>query len=141
MVPEADLGVDLTAINPISKEYIVFATFPTATTGIGNVVFVTALLLGATSFAFAATCLRSQDIRGHELVNDGTLNFYMNDGTVYRNHMKSSCSSLKFSGYVHRTPNGQLCDYAILRVHQSPEICSLGRFEKIPKVSTSADGR
>jgi uncharacterized protein with NAD-binding domain and iron-sulfur cluster len=115
--------------------------FFTATKAIANVVAVTALVLGASSSAFATTCLRSQDIRGHELINDRTLHFYMNDGTVYRNQMKTPCSGLRFSGYVHRSFNGQLCEGAILRVLQSPEICSLGKFEKLAKASANAEGR
>jgi hypothetical protein len=97
---------------------------------------VTTLVFGATSSVFAATCIKSRDISYHKLLDERTVELYMNDGTVYRNQMKTGCFGLKYSGYVYRSFNGRFCDYEIVRALRSPEICVLGQFEKLPKRSS-----
>jgi len=105
-----------------------------AVRGISTVIAITMLVLWATGSAFAATCLKSRDIRYHKLADDWTLELHMSDGAVYRNHLKTRCSGLRYSGYVYRSFGGWFCDHEIIRVLKSPEICALGQFEKLRNV-------
>jgi hypothetical protein len=105
--------------------------------GISTVIAVTTVILGSTNSVFAATCIRSRDISYHKLIDDRTVELHMKDSTVYRNQLKTGCSGLKYSGYVYRSFNGRFCDYEIVQVLRSPEICALGQFEKLNKVSKS----
>ena len=114
-----------------------FSSHTAAIRAASTVIAVTTLVLGATGSAFAATCIKSRDISYHKAIDDQTLELHMSDGSVYRNQMKSKCFGLKFSGYVYRSFNGWFCDYEIVRVLHSPEICALGQFEKLPSASKS----
>jgi len=96
-----------------------------------------AISTGAAAPAFSMTCLKTRDIRSHKLVDNQTLDFQMRNGAVYRNQTQSSCSGLRFSGYIHRSPDGSLCDYEVLRILDHGGVCALGTFTKLPSKTAS----
>ena len=99
------------------------------------------LALGPTMTApaqAAVTCLRSRDIDSTNVVNSKTVDFRMRNGSVYRNNLRASCSSLKFSGFAYHAHGGTICDYQFVRMLQSGGACSLGAFEKMPSSATAS---
>jgi hypothetical protein len=102
-----------------------------------GILIAAAISTGAAAPAFSMTCIKSRDIRSHKLVDDQTLDFQMKNGVVYRNQTKSSCSGLRFFGYIHRSPDGSLCDYEVLRILDHGGVCALGTFTKLPPKTTS----
>jgi hypothetical protein len=55
----------------------------------------------------------------------------MKDGTVYNNHLRQTCDSLRFGGFAWTVPSTQeVCeDVQTLRAFTTGEICRLGRFD------------
>lgn len=93
-----------------------------------------ALAVGAVSPAAAApTCLRSYQIDRTKVVDAKTIDFRMRDGTVYRNVLQHSCTSLPFYGFAYVVRVDQICDnLQSIRVLQSNETCLLGKFTRMP---------
>ena len=80
----------------------------------------------------APTCLYSYQIDRTKVVDAKTIDFRMRDGTVYRNVLQHSCTSLPFNGFVYVTRVDQICDnLQSIRVLQSHEVCLLGTFTKM----------
>jgi hypothetical protein len=91
-----------------------------------------AAALGVSPALAAPVCLRTHDIVGSESKDGKILTFHMRDGTVWRNHLQSQCNGLIFNGYVWVVRGGTdtVCENAqTLRVLQSGQICSLGKFD------------
>jgi hypothetical protein len=81
----------------------------------------------------APTCLYSYKIDRTKVVDAKTIDFRMRDGTVYRNVLQHSCTSLPFYGFVYVVKADQICDnLQSIRVLQSHEVCLLGTFTKMP---------
>jgi|SRR5689334_9107813 hypothetical protein len=81
----------------------------------------------------APTCLYSYQIDRTKVVDAKTIDFRMRDGTVYRNVLQHSCTSLPFYGFVYTVRVDQICDnLQSIRVLQSHEVCLLGAFTKMP---------
>ena len=81
----------------------------------------------------APTCLYSYQIDRTKVVDAKTIDFRMRDGTVYRNVLQHSCTSLPFYGFVYVVKADQICDnLQSIRVIQSHEVCLLGAFTKMP---------
>jgi hypothetical protein len=95
---------------------------------------VLAFALGAIAPAAAApTCLYTYQIDRTKVVDAKTIDFRMRDGTVYRNVLQRSCTSLPFNGFVYTVRVDQICDnLQSIRVLQSHEVCLLGKFTKMP---------
>lgn len=83
--------------------------------------------------AAAPTCLYTYQIDRTKVVDAKTIDFRMRDGTVYRNVLQHSCTSLPFNGFVYTVRVDQICDnLQSIRVLQSNEVCVLGAFKKMP---------
>jgi len=96
------------------------------------------LVFGTTTVAQASTtCLKSRFINHTKVIDPKTVDFRMRDGTVYRNAMRTSCSSLKFSGFVYRSNNSEICDHQLIHILQSREFCRLGTFTKLAPSSVT----
>ncbi len=81
----------------------------------------------------APTCLYTYQIDRTRVVDAKTIDFRMRDGTVYRNVLRNSCTSLPFYGFVYVTRVDQICDnLQSIRVLQSHEVCLLGAFTRMP---------
>lgn len=99
-----------------------------------SVSLVLALALGVVTPASAApTCLYTYQIDRTKVVDAKTIDFRMRNGTVYRNVLRTSCTSLPFYGFVYVTRVDQICDnLQSIRVLQSNQVCLLGAFTKMP---------
>lgn len=83
------------------------------------------------------SCLQTTRIRETRVRDDSTIDFYLNDGSVYRNRLPQSCPQLGFEerfGYT--TSIAQLCSVDIITVLYSTPVgrgasCGLGEFQKI----------
>ena len=95
---------------------------------------VLAFALGMVAPAAAApTCLYSYQIDRTKVVDAKTIDFRMRDGTVYRNVLQHSCTSLPFYGFVYVVRVDQICDnLQSIRVLTSNQVCLLGAFTKMP---------
>ena len=83
--------------------------------------------------AAAPTCLYTYQIDRTKVVDAKTIDLRMRDGTVYRNVLQRSCTSLPFYGFVYTVRVDQICDnLQSIRVLQSHEVCLLGAFTKMP---------
>ncbi|HLT91080.1 MAG TPA: hypothetical protein VKZ85_09070 [Woeseiaceae bacterium] len=87
----------------------------------------------------AVHCVRIQNIRDIDIVNDRTLVFRMRNGDVYRNDLPRRCPGLdRRDPLMYRTSVGQLCSVDIITVLEdwgfgfAPGVsCGLGMFEPI----------
>ncbi len=94
--------------------------------------------------AFAADearhiCIDTRNIRNSNVKDHGAaILFQMNDGTQWRNELQGKCPDLDFEGYVWtiRNPDGSVCEFEqTLRVLQSGEVCTLGKFTRVTPTS------
>lgn len=84
----------------------------------------------------APVCLKTYLIDSTKVVDAKTLDFKMTDGTVYRNALRTSCSGLRFNGFVYVTHMDEICDnMQSIRVLETHEVCLLGAFTKLPPPS------
>ena len=95
--------------------------------------FAASLLAVAPAMASPDICISTRDIKNSVEQNDGkALLFTMRDGTQWRNTLQGSCPDLKYNGYAWVVHNESVCEnMQTLRVLQSGEFCSLGKFEKV----------
>jgi hypothetical protein len=81
-------------------------------------------------------CLNVRDIQDTSSKDGKIMTFKMRDGTVYNNHLRQTCDSLRFGGFAWTVNSTQeVCeDVQTLRTLTTGEICRLGRFDPpIPK--------
>ena len=84
----------------------------------------------------APVCLKTYLIDSTKVVDAKTLDFKMTDGRVYRNALRTSCSGLRFNGFVYVTHMDEICDnMQSIRVLETHEVCLLGAFTKLPPPS------
>lgn len=84
-------------------------------------------------------CLGLHEIDRTDVVDDDTVLFYLRDGDVYRNDLKSSCPELKREDrFLYRVPQDQLCNIDTITVLREEGFgfregasCSLGVFKSI----------
>ena len=98
-----------------------------------TIVFALAGLVVAASPALAAhLCIDSRDIVSSKSTDGRTMVFKMKDGTTLVNHLQGYCPDLKFNGFswVLRSGDTEVCENTQpIRVIQSMEICTLGKFD------------
>ena len=98
-----------------------------------TIVMALAGLAFAVSPALAANlCIDSRDIVSSKSTDGKTMVFKMKDGTTLVNHLEGYCPDLKFFGFAWdlRSGDTQVCENTQpLHVIQSPEICTLGKFD------------
>jgi hypothetical protein len=87
-----------------------------------------------------AICLNVRDIVQASSKDGLTMTFRMKDGTVYNNHLRQRCDSLRDGGFVWTTEGSQqVCeDVQQLRTLTVNELCRLGRFDPPVKKTASA---
>jgi hypothetical protein len=79
-------------------------------------------------------CLRPFDspddpVDHTHVVNPQTVLFYMRDGKVWKNTLKSPCPGLMLHGFTFVTHQDEICDNAqAIQVIESGEVCELGSF-------------
>ena len=78
-------------------------------------------------------CISLSSISNTQVHDDRTIDFVMRNGTIYRNTLPVSCSSLGFERrFAYRTTLSQLCSTDTITVLQSGGVngpsCGLGQF-------------
>jgi len=88
------------------------------------------------AMAAPPVCISTREITGQTIEGNGkAIVFRMRDGTYMRNTLQGVCPDLKFDGFVWtiRNPDQTVCEkMQSLRVLNSGEICTLGKFDKVP---------
>jgi hypothetical protein len=88
----------------------------------------------AASPTFAAPiCVQTRDIVSTHSDDGKLMTFRMRDGRVLVNHLQGICTDLRFNGFVWtiRGPE-EVCErQQSLRVLQSGQICTLGKFDLV----------
>lgn len=76
-------------------------------------------------------CLNVRDIQDTTSKDGKVLVFKMKDSTIYNNHLRQSCDSLRFGGFAWAVNSSEeVCeDVQTLRTLTIGEICRLGRFD------------
>jgi len=109
-----------------------------------TLLFATAMIVGIASAAQAQDaappkpapkCLRTFDIRNTTTPDDKTIIFHMNNGDVWRNDLRGTCSGLTFNGFRYDvTPPSDICgNQQIIHVLRTHAVCALGPFSAAPK--------
>jgi hypothetical protein len=100
-------------------------------------IIATLLLVAAATAASPAsaapTCLRTRDIISTDSKDGKLMIFKMRDGRVLVNHLQGICTDLRFNGFVWtiRGPE-EVCErQQSLRVLQSGQVCTLGKFDLV----------
>ena len=74
-------------------------------------------------------CLWTYQIDHTHVMNPRTVLFYMKDGHVWRNDLKTPCPGLNFHGFEFVSRSDEICGPEIgIRVIRTGEACSLGEF-------------
>lgn len=83
----------------------------------------------------APKCLRTIDIRDTKTPDDKTIIFHMNNGDVWRNDLRGTCSGLTFNGFRYDvTPTDEICgNQQIIHVLRTHAVCALGAFSAVAK--------
>lgn len=81
-------------------------------------------------------CLWTYNIDHTHYVDPRTVLFYMKDGHVWQNNLRSSCAGLAFHGFSYVTRSDQICGPEIgIQVIKTGETCSLGEFVPYTKAA------
>ena len=110
----------------------------------------TIALLATSGCAATGTDMGSKrsSIRSTDVIDDETIDFRMNNGDIYRNHLPSKCSGLGFErAFSYKTSTNQLCNVDIIRVLDQTAgrldtrgACGLGKFQQIEKIPKADAG-
>lgn len=91
----------------------------------------TAVLIAPASAA--PICLTVHLVDSTKVIDSKTLDFRMQNGSVYRNSLRTRCLGLKFHGFVYVSRDDNICDnMQSIRILESGEVCLLGTFTKLP---------
>jgi hypothetical protein len=61
-------------------------------------------------------------------VDASTILFYMRDGKIWKNTLKTPCPGLEFHGFSYATHYSELCGNEGISVIETHQVCSLGNF-------------
>jgi hypothetical protein len=98
------------------------------------------MLLGATAASSAGNdsrdnvagpaCLEASSVDSTGVIDDRTILFHMRNGTVWKNTLRQSCTSLKFRrGFSEVVRSGEICaNKQIISVLGTKNTCQLGDF-------------
>ena len=83
--------------------------------------------------ASANMCVNQRDILSTHSDDGKNMTFRMNDGRVLVNHLKGSCSDLRFEGFAWSVPGTEdICEnQQSLHVINSGQVCVLGKFDVV----------
>ena len=86
-----------------------------------------------------SVCLWTRQIDHTHVVDRNTVLFYMKDGKVWRNDLKSPCMGLLLHGFSFTSASDEICSNAVgIRVIQTGEVCALGPFSPSMRPMRSA---
>jgi hypothetical protein len=77
-----------------------------------------------------SVCLNARNIQRTEAKDDRTIDFYMRDGTVWRNTLRQLCPMLRTSPFRQVLNSGDLvcANQQFIEVLQTGDMCALGDF-------------
>jgi hypothetical protein len=77
-----------------------------------------------------SVCLNVRNIQRTEAKDDRTIDFYMRDGTVWRNTLRQLCPMLRTSPFKQVLNSGDLvcANQQFIQVLQTGDMCALGDF-------------
>lgn len=86
-------------------------------------------------------CLRTIQIDHTETPDTKTILFFMKNGTVWKNTLRSDCIGLRQNGFIYEpTPPNQVCgNFQTIRAIQTGSVCVLGPFTPYDKKAQSGD--
>ena len=98
----------------------------------------TILPAAAQPASHAPICLKLRDIQDTTSKDGKVMIFKMKDGTIYANHLRQSCDSLRFGGFVWTVQQpAEICENVqTLRALVTDEVCRLGKFDPPTKSAT-----
>lgn len=87
---------------------------------------------GATVASTGKVCLNTLQIRKQSVLTDQDIQFEMNNGDVWVNHLKTRCSGLKSQGgFAWNVHNATVCsNQEIIHVLDDGPSCAIGEFTK-----------
>lgn len=93
---------------------------------------------GATVASTGRVCLNTLHIRKQKVLSDQDIQFEMNNGDVWVNHLPSRCPNLKSQGgFAWNVHNATVCsNQEIIHVLDDGPSCSIGDFTKQPPKAT-----
>lgn len=93
---------------------------------------------GATIASTGRVCINTLQIRKQSILSDQDIQFEMNNGDVWVNHLPSRCPNLKSQGgFAWNIHNATVCsNQEIIHVLDDGPSCSIGEFTKQPPKAT-----
>lgn len=93
---------------------------------------------GATVASTGRVCLNTPQIRKQNVLSDQDIQFEMNNGDVWVNHLPRACSGLKSQGgFAWEVHNATVCsNQEIIHVLNDGPTCLIGEFTKQPPTAT-----
>jgi hypothetical protein len=80
----------------------------------------------------AGVCLNLRDIERTEIPNDRSILFYMRDGKVWRNDLRTACPMLKVSPYTEKLTSDLVCaNQQFIHLTMTGDDCALGDFTQV----------
>src|SRR5258707_6148556 len=80
-------------------------------------------------------CIMGTSVVGTTVLDNRTVLFRMNDGTVWRNTLKAECPNLKFEqGFTQVIRGDEICaNEQVITVLRRGTPCQLGDFTRVPR--------
>lgn len=93
---------------------------------------------GASVASTGRVCLNTLQIRKQSVLSDQDIQFEMNNGDVWVNHLPHNCSGLKSQGgFAWNVHNATVCsNQEIIHVLNDGPTCTIGEFTKQPPKAT-----
>lgn len=91
------------------------------------------LTAAAATPATAKMCVQSRDILSTDSKDGKLMTFKMRDGSVLVNHLKGTCTDLRYEGFIWELRGtDDICEnQQTLKVIRSGQICMLGKFDVV----------
>jgi hypothetical protein len=92
----------------------------------------------ASSASANNSCINPTQIRKQTIVSDQDIQFELNTGDVWVNHLPRACSGLKFQqGFTWEVHGTLVCsNKQMIRVKDEGTICALGEFTRAPPAAS-----
>ena len=92
----------------------------------------TPVQLQAVALDGASVCLNLRDVERTEIPNDRSILFYMRDGKIWRNDLRTACPMLKVSPYTEKLTSDLICaNQQFIHLTLTGDDCALGNFTQI----------
>ncbi len=80
----------------------------------------------------AGACLNRRDVERTEIPNDRSILFYMRNGEIWRNDLRTACPMLKVSPYTEKLTSDLVCaNQQFIHLTLTGDDCALGNFTQV----------